>query len=149
MIKNPKIDTALHVIKGAVEKILRANLTSGVYEEGNSGRLTVEFDRKPTEEEIAEIEKISNEKISENVEVKSFDINRKEAEEKYGKVIYDKFPVPMHVATLRILEIPNWNINCCVGKHTKTTGEIGRIKLTKIKFRNAKQQLEIGFEIED
>ena len=149
MIKNPKIDTALHVLKGAVEKILGAELTSGVYEEGNSGRLTVEFDRRPSDEEIAEIEKLSNDKIAENVEIRHFDMSRKDAEEKYGTKIYDKFPVPPHITELKILEIPDWNINCCIGTHTKTIGEIRKIKIKKVKFRNAKQQVELSFELLD
>ncbi|MBU2562746.1 MAG: alanyl-tRNA editing protein [Nanoarchaeota archaeon] len=147
MIKNPKTDSALHVLKGAVEKVLGASLTTSVYEEGNKGRLTVEFDRNPTKEEIFEIEKLANEKIQENIEIKHFDMNRKEAEEKYGNKIYDKFPVPLHITTLKILEIPHWNINCCIGEHTKTTGEIGNVSIRKYRFRESKQQLEIGFEL--
>jgi alanyl-tRNA synthetase len=147
MLKNPKIDSALHVLKGAVQKVLGASLTTSVYEEGNKGRLSVEFNRKPTQEEIEKIKKLANDKIEENVEIKHFDMARSEAEEKYGDAIYDKFPVPPHITTLKILEIPDWNINCCIGQHTSTTGQIGEIKITKFRFRDAKQILEISFEI--
>ncbi len=149
MIKNPKIDSALHVLKGAVQKVLGASLTTNVYEslDEAQGRLTVEFNRKPTDQEIAEIEKLANEKIKENVEIKHFDMARRDAEEKYGDSIYDKFPVPAHIKNMKILEIPDWNVNCCIGQHTKTTGEVGKIKLRKVKFRDTKQILEIGFKI--
>ncbi|MDK2869043.1 MAG: alanyl-tRNA synthetase [Pyrococcus sp.] len=56
--------TALHVLKGAVVKVLGkdAKWTAGVYVNGNHGRLTVKFNRKPTQEEIREIERLANEK---------------------------------------------------------------------------------------
>ena len=44
--------TALHVLKGAVQKVLDVKWTSGVFVEGNRGRLTVQFGRKPTDSEL-------------------------------------------------------------------------------------------------
>jgi len=51
--------TALHVLKGAVVRVLGAEWTAGVSVDGSHGRLTVQFDRKPTEEELAEIEELA------------------------------------------------------------------------------------------
>ncbi|MEM4727244.1 MAG: alanyl-tRNA editing protein, partial [Candidatus Bathyarchaeia archaeon] len=61
--------TALHVLKGAVQNVLGAKWTAGVYVEGYHGRLTVQFDRKPREEEIALVEEEANRKIREDVPV--------------------------------------------------------------------------------
>ena len=47
--------TALHVLKGAVVKVLGARWTAGVHVKGNHGRLTLQFDRKPTPEEVIRI----------------------------------------------------------------------------------------------
>ncbi len=54
--------TALHVVKGAVVKVLGegAKWTASTYVKGNRGVPTVKFDRKPTPEEIAEIERLAN-----------------------------------------------------------------------------------------
>jgi alanyl-tRNA synthetase len=146
MLKNPEIDSALHILKGAAEKILGSVLTTGVYSEGTKGRLTVEFDRKPDDAEMHEIEQKANEKISENVPIEVFEIARKDAEEKFGNVIYDKFPVPLHITPLRIVRIKDWNINCCIGEHLKSTGELKRIKILKYRFRPSRKELEISFE---
>ncbi|HLD42159.1 MAG TPA: hypothetical protein VJB06_03915 [archaeon] len=94
MEQNPKVDSALHVLKGAVQKVLDTPLTTSVYAEGNNGRLTVEYEAKPTEEHMKKIESLANGKIKENVAIKMFDMDRKETEQKYGKIIYDKFPIP-------------------------------------------------------
>ena len=148
MIKNPKIDSALHILKGAVQKVLGAELTTNVYEEGNKGRLTVEFNKKPSIEETKEIEDQTNNKIKENLLIETIEIERNEAEKKFGSIIYDKFPVPKHIKKLKIIKINDWNVNCCIGNHVKFTSEIGKLKVNKIRFRNTRNELEISFSVE-
>ena len=97
MIKNSKIDSALHVLKGAAQKVLGTALTTSVYEEGDQGRLTVECNQKPTDEEILQIEEEANQKIQENISIATLEMDRTKAETQFGKIIYDKFPVPSHI----------------------------------------------------
>ncbi|MFH1331945.1 MAG: alanyl-tRNA editing protein [archaeon] len=144
---NIKVDSAMHVFKGAVQKVLGASITTGTFTEGDHGRLTVEFDREPTEEEIKKVEEEANNKIKENVEIKILDMHRDEAEKEFGNKIYDKFPVPAHIKDLKIVVIEDWNWNCCIGQHYKTTGEIGTIKISKWRFRNTRNELEISFDV--
>ncbi|BFH72850.1 hypothetical protein SJAV_07940 [Sulfurisphaera javensis] len=72
---------------------------------------------------------------------------RDEAEKKYGDEMYDLFPVPPEVKELTIVIIPDWNINACNKQHTKSTGEVGEIIEDYWRYRNAKQLLEIAFNI--
>jgi alanyl-tRNA synthetase len=148
MKPNPGIDSALHVLKGAAQKVLDTSLTASVYAEESRGRLTVEYDGSPTEEQIAEIEALANQKIAEDVPIERIEMDRQEAEEKFGNIIYDKFPVPPHVKKLTIARIEMWNINCCLGPHLKTTGEIGSLKITRHRARPNRKELEISFEVE-
>jgi alanyl-tRNA synthetase len=147
MKATPEIDSAMHVVKGAVQKVLGASLTIGVYGEGNKGRLTVEYCEKPSDEQINDIEDLSNKKITENFPIKTFEMDRTRAENGFGNVIYDKFPVPSHVKILTIVQIEDWNINCCTGNHVKTTGEIGQIHILHYRSRPNRKELEISFEI--
>ncbi|MFQ6075200.1 MAG: alanyl-tRNA editing protein [Candidatus Bathyarchaeia archaeon] len=140
--------TALHVLKGAVQKVLGAKWTSSVYARDDRGRLTVSFDRKPTREELGRIEALANEKIREDQEIEEFEMEREEAEERWGEAIYDLFPLPPHIRRIKILNIEGWNVNACKERHCKTTGEVGGIKITKTRFRKAKQLLEISFTLE-
>ncbi|HLQ03491.1 MAG TPA: alanyl-tRNA editing protein, partial [Nitrososphaerales archaeon] len=48
--------SALHVLKGAAQKVLGTNLTTSVYVSGGRGRLTVQSVRKPTQEEMRRVE---------------------------------------------------------------------------------------------
>ncbi|MBU0757019.1 MAG: tyrosine--tRNA ligase [Nanoarchaeota archaeon] len=146
---DPKVDSALHVIKGAAQSVLGTKLTTGVFGEGMKGRLTVECDIKPTDEQVKKIEKAANEKIKENVSFETMKIDRKEAEKKFGDIIYDKFRVPDKIKEITIVNIKDWNINCCIGSHVKRTGEIGKIILKKHRFRESKKELELSFEVID
>ncbi|ACS90649.1 MULTISPECIES: alanyl-tRNA editing protein AlaX [Thermococcus] len=144
-----KTHTALHVLKGAVVKVLgeEAKWTAAVYVNGNHGRLTIKFNRKPTKEEIAMIEEFANRKIEENAPIKVHELPREEAESRFGEDMYDLFPIPEEIRTLKVVVIEDWNINACNKEHTKTTGEIGQIKIRKVRFRKVKELLEISFDV--
>jgi len=140
--------TALHVLKGAAVKVLGARWTAGVYVKDNHGRLTLQFDRKPTAEEVTRIEELANSKIREDSPVEVTDMGRAEAEELWGDAIYDLFPIPPSITRLSILNIPDWNVNACDKQHTPTTAEIGRLTITKTRHRATKRLLEISYDIQ-
>ena len=139
--------SALHVLKGAAQRVLGASLTTSVYVSGGHGRLTVQFDKKPTDLELARVEQAANEKIAEGAEVLEFEMEKEEAEGHFGGAIYDLFPVPTGVTRLKLVRIPDWNINCCNERHVENTLQVGRIKLGKPRFRNSKRELEIEFDL--
>ena len=139
--------SAVHVVKGAVQKVLGAKWTASVYVSGSHGRLTVQFDRRPNDDEIGRIEDEANRKIAEGAEVLEFEMEKQEAEGHFGDSIYDLFPLPNGVTILKIVRIPDWNINCCNQGHVDSTAEIGRVKLGKPRFRNSRRELEIEFDL--
>lgn len=141
--------TALHILKGAIQNVLGAKWTSGVYVNGGHGRLAVKFDRKPKESEILRIEEEANKKIVENVPVEELILDRDEAEKRWGDAIYDLFPLPPSITKLNILHIQGWNVNACKAKHTKTTGEVGGLKIVKTRYREAKKLLEVSFDVQN
>ncbi len=139
--------TAVHVLKGAAQKVLGAKWTASVYVSEGHGRLTVQFDRKPTVEELARIEQAANDKVVEGVEVVEFEMEREEAEKHFGDAIYDLFPVPSGATRLRIVRIPDWNINCCVERHVDHASQVGKIRLGALRFRNSRKELELEFDL--
>lgn len=140
--------TALHVLKGAVQKVLQVKWTAGVWAEGLNGRLTVQADKNPTPQELKKIEVEANNKIRENQVIEEYTLDREKAEERWGDSIYDLFPLPQGITTVKVVRIPGWNANCCKEEHTRTTGEIGKITVKKVRFRKNKNLLEISFSLE-
>jgi len=151
--RTPEVDTALHVIKGAIVKVLHTPITVTTASKKNEGRLTVEYELgKITDEQLKKIEELSNQKIRENVPVIVAKMDRAEAEKKFeGKVnetfIYDKIPVPAKVTEISVLHIDGWNVNCCAGTHCPTTGGIGSMKVLRANYRDNKKELEFVFEV--
>ena len=141
--------TALHILKGAVVKVLgeAARWTTGVYAAGGHGRLTVEFNRKPTPGEVQEIERLFNLKVEEDQQIESHTVSRVDAEARWGDWIYDRFPIPEHVTELTVFHLPGWNVNACAKDHTESTGQVGRIVISKTRYRNSKGLLEVSFDL--
>ncbi|MBT3285143.1 alanyl-tRNA editing protein [Candidatus Bathyarchaeota archaeon] len=143
--------TALHIIKGAIVKVLGedANWSTSANVKDLHGRIAVEFNRKPTVEEIAEIGRQANAKVTEDAEVEIHNMSRSEAETRWGDLIYDKWPLPDHIQQVKVFHLPGWNVNCCGNKHTERTGAVGSIKITKTRYRNSKNVLEVSYDVED
>jgi len=140
--------TAIHIVKGAVVKVLGAKWSASAYASGVHGGIAVQIDRKPTEEEIRLIEEKANNEVKDNHSIEIFEISKTDAEARWGDEIYDLFPLPAELTMLKIFHIPNWNINTCGKQHTRTTGEVGTIKIVKWRYRAQKHLLELSFDVE-
>ncbi|EZQ04738.1 alanyl-tRNA editing protein AlaX [Candidatus Acidianus copahuensis] len=147
MSEEVRTHSALHVIKGALRKVLGVKWTAGTYVNGLHGRIEVKSSYKPTKEDIEKVIEESNKKIVEGSPIIIEKLPRKEAEKKYGDEIYDLFPVPAEVNELKIIIIPEWNINACSKNHVSDIKEIGNIVLSDWRYRNTKGLLEISFDI--
>jgi len=141
--------TALHVVKGAIVKVLgdEAKWSAGASADGSHGRITVQFNRKPTDDEVQEIERLANEKIKEDQPIEVHVMRRLDAEARWGDLIYDLFPLPPHITELQVFHLPGWNVNACNKEHTPSTGGIGGLAITKARYRNKKQLLEVSFDL--
>ena len=139
--------TALHVVKGAIFRVLGAKWSTSAASEGGHGRIAVEFDRKPTDEELVEIQRFVDLKIGEDAPIEVLEMSRRDAEARFGDYIYDKFPLPESIQTLRVFHLPGWNVNACNKTHTRSTGEVGKVTISKIRYRGGKGVLEVSFDV--
>jgi alanyl-tRNA synthetase len=139
--------TALHVVKGAIYKVLGAKWSTSASVDGSHGRIAVEFDRKPTDEETTMIQRLVDEKIAEDQSVEILEMTRSDAEARFSDLIYDKFPLPESIKSLRVFHLPGWNVNACNKDHTRTTGQIGKVTISRVRFRGGKGVLEVSFDV--
>lgn len=139
--------TALHLLKGAASKVLGAKWTASTSVRGSHGRIAIQLSYEPADEEITRVEEEANAKIREGAEIEELYLPRSEAERRWGDLIYDLFPLPPSVTDLSILNIPNWNVNACNQRHTKTTSEIGLLRIANVRYRPSRHLLEISFDI--
>jgi alanyl-tRNA synthetase len=142
--------TALHIVKGAIVKVLgedaKWSTSTGI--NGSHGRIAVEFNRKPTNQEIEEIQRKIDMKTAEDAHIEIHQMSRNEAEARWGDWIYDKFPLPESIQEISVFHLPEWNVNACNKGHTNTTGKVGSIRITKARYRNSKNLLEVSYDVE-
>ena len=125
-----RIHTATHILNGASRQVLGPWVWQhSAFKEADYGRLDITHFAHLTDAQVQRIEDVANDIVMKNLPVTITSVPRKVAEEKYGFRIFQGGVVP--AATLRIVNIADWDIQACGGTHTRTTGEVGLIKVTK------------------
>ena len=122
--------TSVHIINGSA----RALLGNHIWQAGSSvttkrARLDITHYEQLSDDEIREIERKANEIVRENLAVKKYFLARNVAEQKFGFRLYQGGAVPGK--ELRIVEIPNFDVEACGGTHLNSTGEAELIKILK------------------
>ncbi len=123
-----KLHTAHHLILAALQQVLGKE----VKQRGSnitSERLRIDFSfaRKLTPEELAEVEKIVNEKIKENLKVERCEMPKAEAEQLGAEMEFGA----KYGDTVSVYLIDSFSKEFCGGPHVSETSEIGGIKIMK------------------
>lgn len=145
--------TAMEVMKGSLAAVLGfpigKSTIGGRISEGNKGRITVFTGRTtPTAAQTQAVMDHANELIAKDLPCCRFSMLRSEAESTYGTAMYDKADVPAHVTELSMLYIEGVVLHSVQHQSLPSTGGVGKITVTKQKFREAKQELEVQFDVE-
>lgn len=130
-----KLHTATHLLHKALREVLGAH----VRQEGShvtAERLRFDFSHPKalSEAEIKKVENLVNQKIKENLPVRKTIENKDEAL-KSGALAFFKETYPDKVSVYTIgKDVKNdwFSKELCGGPHVGSTGEIGKIKITKI-----------------
>lgn len=125
-----KLHTAAHLMLAAMNKVLGKEVVQrGSNINPERLRFDFSFERKLTEEEISEIEKLVNDVIKKGIDIVRKEMSVKEAkklgahgefEDKYGNKVYVYF-------------VGDFSKEICSGPHVKNTKELGKFKIVKQK----------------
>jgi alanyl-tRNA synthetase len=126
-----QIHTATHILNGSSRQVLGPWVWQhSAFKEEDYGRLDITHFAHLTPKEILQIEDLANEIVRKNLKVTNTFMPRQVAEGKYGFRLYQGGVVPGRL--VRVVNIGGWDIEACGGTHSKATGEVGLIKITKV-----------------
>ena len=126
-----KHHTGTHVVNAALkEKYGKHIWQAGSQLNTTDARFDFSHYNTISDEELKEIEHISNQLLQTNTEVKKLILDRNTAEKTYGFVLFQGGVPPGNM--LRILDIPGIDVEACGGTHLNNTSEIEQIKILKV-----------------
>ncbi len=122
--------TGAHIVNGAARQAVGNHIwQAGASKTVDHGRLDITHFEQLTPEEVQKIEDSANEIIKKNIKINKFFMDRTRAEKTYGFRLYQGGAVPGK--ELRIVEIPDFDVEACAGTHLNKTGEAEAIKILK------------------
>ncbi|MHA1777291.1 MAG: alanine--tRNA ligase [Promethearchaeota archaeon] len=122
--------SATHVVNAAARVVLGNHINqAGAKKTLEKAHLDITHFENISDEDQQKIEDKANEIVQQGIPLQHGFIERSEAEQKYGMRVYQGGAVPGK--KLRIVEIPNVDVEACGGTHVNNTAEIGRIKIIK------------------
>lgn len=122
--------TATHIVNAAAREILGSHINqAGAKKTLKNSHLDITHYEQISNDDLLKIETKANEIVDKAIDLKLSFIPRSEAEKRYGMSIYQGGAVPGK--QIRVVEIPNIEVEACGGTHLNNTSEAGYIHITK------------------
>lgn len=122
--------TATHIVNGAARRVLGEHVwQAGAHKSEEMARLDITHYQNLTREEFAEIERLANRVVLDNLQIKAQIMSRDAAERKHGFRLYQGGCVPG--GEIRVVDIAGWDTEACGGIHCTRTSEVGSIRLLR------------------
>ena len=116
----PPMHTAEHLLNQTMVRMFGCERSRNAHIERKKSKINYTLKSEPTTEQIAEIERIMNDLIQQDIPVVYDFVTRDEIPE---GVTLNKLPDDAS-ETLRIVRIGDYDVCACIGAHVKSTGEI-------------------------
>jgi alanyl-tRNA synthetase len=120
---------ATHIINTAARKVLGPWVwQEGSKKDKDKAHLDVDHYDALTEEQVKKIETLANAVIKKAIPIEKFELERTEAEKKFGFGIYQGAAVPSKI--LKIIKVGD-DVEACGGTHGDNTRELGQVIIVK------------------
>jgi len=139
-LKLVKMHTGEHVLFKSLEKVLGEIKLVKINLHEDESSLFIEA-KDVTWEKVFEAEKLCNEMIEKNIQVKEKEYTKEEAI-KLGKLRIK--PERINSDKVRVVEVEGFDWSACAGTHAESTGVVGNLLITK--FNVVKGNYELRFK---
>jgi Ser-tRNA(Ala) deacylase AlaX len=151
----PPAHTAEHLLNQLMMRMFGCERSNNAHVERKKSKITYILDRKPDRKEEKGIEVRMNELIREDLPVTFEYVTRVELEGMImeadpdspdAKVSLDRLP-DNSSDTIRLVRIGDYDVCPCIGKHVRSTSQIGRFELLGTNWDNDKHTFRVRYKI--
>ena len=151
----PPAHTAEHLLNQVMQRMYGCERSSNAHIERKKSKISWTIDHKPDRREEQAIERQMNELIDEDLPVTFEFLTRGELETLIdnaspdspdARISLDRLPDDAS-ETIRLVRIGHYDVCPCIGRHVRSTGQIGRFELLGTNWDNATRNFRIRFKI--
>ena len=139
----PPAHTAEHLLNQTMIRMFGCERSTNAHIERKNSKISYVLDHKPSRHEERDIERKMNELIDEDLPVSFEFVNRDNVPE---GVSLDRLPEDAS-EILRLVRIGDYDICPCIGKHVRSTSQIGRFEILGTNWDEEKHTFRIRFKI--
>lgn len=139
----PPAHTAEHLLNQTMIRMFGCERSTNAHIERKKSKISYVLDHKPSRHEERDIERKMNELIDEDLPVSFEFVNRDNVPE---GVSLDRLPEDVS-ETLRLVRIGDYDVCPCIGKHVRSTSQIGRFEILGTNWDEEKHTFRIRFKI--
>lgn len=139
----PPAHTAEHLLNQTMIRMFGCERSSTAHIERKKSKISYILDHKPDRHEEKEIEKRMNELISEDMPVTYEFVSRDNIPE---DVSLERLPSDAS-DIIRLVHIGDYDVCPCIGKHVRSTSQIGRFEMLGTNWDEEKRTFRIRYKI--
>ena len=139
----PPVHTAEHLLNQVMIRLFGCERSYNAHIERKKSKMSFYLDHKPTRQEEKEIEREMLRLIDEDLPV-TFEFVRRD--EIPAGVKLDRLPDDAS-ETLRLVRIGDFDVCPCIGKHVRSTGQIGRFEMLGTNWDEHERSFRVRFKI--
>lgn len=139
----PPAHTAEHLLNQTMMRMFGCERSRNAHIERKKSKISYILDHKPSRHEEKEIERRMNELINEDLPVTFEFVTRDNIPD---GVSLDKLPEDAS-ETLRLVHIGDYDVCPCIGKHVRSTSQIGRFEMLGTNWDEEKRSFRIRYKV--
>ena len=139
----PPAHTAEHLLNQTMIRIFGCERSYSAHVERKKSKMSFYLDHKPSRQEEKKIERRMNELIEEDLPVTFEFVTRNELPD---EISLDRLPEDAS-DTIRLVRIGNYDVCPCIGKHVRSTSQIGRFEMLGTNWDESERSFRVRFKI--
>lgn len=151
----PPAHTAEHLLNQLMVRMFGCERSNNAHIERKKSKISYILDHKPDRKEERAIERGMNELVEQDLPVTFQYVTRAELEglimeadpdSPDAKLVLDRLPDDAS-ETIRLVRIGDYDVCPCIGKHVRSTSQIGRFELLGTNWDNDKMSFRVRYKV--